>query len=75
MPGVAGRDRRRQFAELAQTLDAVWISNEVPGVLPGTAFPDIARLSPSRECFVLVKDGTQMIARTDGHGTWLEWLS
>ncbi|HEX8008627.1 MAG TPA: hypothetical protein VF482_19615 [Trebonia sp.] len=29
----------RQFAELTQTLDAVWISNEVPGVLPGTAFP------------------------------------
>jgi hypothetical protein len=72
--GYLTEPQRRQFAELVRTLNAVWISNEAPGVLPGTASPDIAGLSPGRECFVLVKNGTQVIARTDGHGTWLEWL-
>jgi hypothetical protein len=67
--------QRRQFSELMRTLDAVWISNEAPGVLPTTVLPDITGQSSGRECFVLVKDGTQAIARTDGHGTWLEWLS
>jgi hypothetical protein len=67
--------QRREFSELMRTLDAVWISNEAPGVLPCAASGDIARLSPGRECFVLVKDGTRAVARTDGHGTWLEWLS
>jgi hypothetical protein len=66
--------QRRQFAELVQMLDAVWLSNEAPGVLPGTVSPDIALPSPSRECFVLVKGGMQAIALTDGHGTWLRWL-
>jgi hypothetical protein len=65
--------QRRQFAELARTLDAVWISNEASGVLPGIAPPEAAALSA--ECFVLAKGGTHAIALTDGHGTWLEWLA
>lgn len=65
--------QRRQFAELVRTLDAVWISNEAPGVLPGIAPPEATALAA--ECFVLGKDGTQAIALTDGHGRWLRWLS
>jgi hypothetical protein len=64
--------KRRQFAELVRTLDAVWISNEAPGVLPGIAPPEAAVLAP--ECFVLAKDGAEAIALTDGHGSWLRWL-
>jgi hypothetical protein len=25
--------------------------------------------------FILMKDGTEPIAVTDSHGTWLEWLA
>jgi Uncharacterized protein conserved in bacteria (DUF2332) len=65
--------RRRDRAEFAKTvreLGAVWLSNEGPGVLPGTDIPE-------REAhgFILVKDGTGPVAVTDSHGTWIEWLS
>ena len=50
-------------------LGAVWLSNEAPGVLPWLT------VLPGGPSFVLVRDGTQVLARTDPHGTWLEWLS
>ncbi len=50
-------------------LGAVWLSNEAPGVLPDVKVP------PGHDgSFVLVQDGTQALARTDPHGTWLTWL-
>lgn len=61
--------RRSQFAELIRTLGAVWISNEGPGVLPGVLAPP-----PRSQAFALIRNGTQTLAFTDPHGTWLKWL-
>jgi hypothetical protein len=61
--------RRRQFAEVVRSLDAVWISNEAPGVVHGVPEP------PSQtRSFVLIQNG-RTIALTEGHGTWLQWLA
>jgi len=50
-------------------LGAVWLSNEAPGVLPDVKAP------PGDDgSFVLVRDGTRALARTDPHGTRLTWL-
>jgi hypothetical protein len=62
--------RRREFADLVRSLGVVWLSNEAPGVLPWISAPN-----RSREYFVLVRDGETVLARTDGHGTWVEWLA
>lgn len=64
------RSRRAEFATTVGELGAVWLSNEGPGVLPGVAIP-----GHDPQSFVLIANGTEAIARTDGHGTWLEWLS
>jgi hypothetical protein len=66
---VASADRER-FAAMVRGLGAVWLSNEAPGVVSGM---------PSEErddggCFV-VRDGRTLLARADGHGTWLQWLA
>ncbi len=61
--------QREQFAALVRTLDAVWISNEGPNVVPGVPAPPSGTRS-----FVLVRDG-RTIGLADGHGTWLEWLA
>jgi hypothetical protein len=58
-----------RFAETVRGLGAVWLSNEGPGVLPGT---EVA--GRDAHGFVLVRDGTEPVAVTDSHGTWLEWL-
>ncbi len=50
-------------------LGAVWLSNEGAGVLPGVP------TGTSPACFQLVRNGEEVLARTDPHGTWLEWLS
>jgi hypothetical protein len=62
-------EQRAQFARTMADLDAVWLSNEAPGVLPGVA-------GPPREGsnFMLVRNGREALAYTDPHGTWLEWL-
>ena len=61
--------RREKFAGLVRALGAVWLSNEAPGVLPGTA------ADHEEGHFTLAEDGTRTIAHTDPHGTWLRWLS
>jgi hypothetical protein len=61
--------KRREFAAAVRKLGAVWLSNEAPGVLPDVKIP-----SGHDGAFVLVRDGTQALARTDPHGTWLTWL-
>lgn len=62
-------DKRRAFAATVADLGAVWLSNEGEGVLPDL---DLSRHLGS---FVLVRDGTDVLARTDPHGTWVEWAS
>lgn len=62
-------DTRHAFAEAVRHLGAVWLSNEAPGVLSGlqqqTGVPEHA--------FVLVRDGSDVLAYTDSHGTWIDW--
>ena len=60
---------RARFAAVVAGLDAVWLSNEAPGVLPGS--PAGPRGAGN---FMLVRDGGTSLAATDGHGTWLDWL-
>lgn len=55
--------KRREFGAAARRLGAVWLSNEAPGVLPWLT------VLPGGPSFVLVRDGTQVLARTDPHGT------
>jgi hypothetical protein len=61
---------RVRFAATVAGLDAVWLSNEAPGIVPGSACA-AARQNGN---FVLLRDGGTPLAVTDGHGTWLDWL-
>jgi hypothetical protein len=67
-----GVSRRRAFAVTVAGLDAVWLSNEAPGVLPDLTDEPTPR--PDTDPFVLVRDGRTPIALTDGHGAWVEWV-
>jgi hypothetical protein len=61
--------KRCAFAALTRSLGAIWISNEAPGVVR-----DAAPSSPSRG-FMLVRGGTELLAQSDPHGSWIEWLA
>jgi hypothetical protein len=61
--------KRQAFAAAVRDLGATWLSNEGDGVLPSLA------TGPGTACFLLVRDGEEVLARTDPHGTWLEWLT
>jgi hypothetical protein len=61
--------KRRAFGAAVASLGAVWLSNEAAVVLPDVA----TGLSPGD--FVLVRDGTELVARSDPHATWMEWLA
>jgi hypothetical protein len=66
---VADTTARAAFADTVRSLGAVWVSNEAPGVL--TAATD----DPwPRGRFVLARDG-HPVARTDSHGTAVDWLA
>jgi hypothetical protein len=65
---VRPRERWRFFAAVAD-VTAVWLSNEVPGTVPGV--PSDAR---DESAAVLIRDGRMPLAHTDPHGTWLRWL-
>lgn len=60
---------RRQFAGTVRGLPAVWLSSEVPGVLPGPPVPGDDGL-----LYVLTRDGRDPLALADMHGAWLRWL-
>jgi hypothetical protein len=69
-------DARARFQELMTGLVADgachWVSNEAANVLPDVTAtgPRAGREAPH---FVLGLDG-QMVARTHGHGNYLQWL-
>jgi hypothetical protein len=63
------REDRESFAGILRGLDVVWFSNEAPGVVPGVPLD-----KRDDGTFVLARDGRQVLARTDGHGDWVEWL-
>lgn len=60
--------KRQAFARAVKDLGAVWLSNEGARVLP-----HLAKAAGPGE-FVLAVDGQEALARTDPHGTWVEWL-
>ena len=64
--------RRREFVAAVGRLDAVWLSNEAPGVLGDLV--DEPAPPPGTDAFVLVRDGRSALAFTDGHGTWIDRL-
>ena len=61
--GYVRQADRAEFAKTVGALGAVWLSNEGPGVLPGTAIPGC-----DPHGFVLAKD-TVPIGLTESHGT------
>ena len=62
---------RQNFAAAVRDLGAVWLSNEAPGVLPVPADPPAG---PGEDSFVLIRNGDHLLARTDPHGTWIDWV-
>lgn len=62
-------DKRNAFASAVAELDAVWLSNEGDGVLTGISSPD------RPDAFLLVRDGRELLAHTDPHGTWIDWAT
>jgi hypothetical protein len=60
---------RCRFAATVRALPAIWLSNEAPGVVPGQPIPPCRGVP-----FVLARDGDAILALTDSHGTWLQWL-
>jgi hypothetical protein len=68
---VVPQERRNAFAETVRNSNAVWISNEAPGL-----FPDLARTaprSPHRGHFLMAQDGLP-VAWTSPHGQSMEWF-
>jgi hypothetical protein len=61
--------KRQAFAAAVHDLGGVWLSNEGAGVLPDLS------TDPGPASFLLVRDGKEVLARTDPHGAWLEWLA
>jgi hypothetical protein len=68
---VPDAEQRHAFGETVRSLDARWLANEGPAVLQ-TAPAAGQQPWPTGE-FVLALDRVP-IARTDPHGTWIEWL-
>ena len=60
-------EKRAAFAALVAALRAVWLSNEGEGVLPGVR-------EDANGKFLLVRDGSELLARADPHGAWVEWV-
>lgn len=67
--------QRRAFAEVVTSRpDVVWVSNEVPGVVPGLVVEQpVPAFAPNAVAFAIGVGGVKALARADGHGTWLAW--
>jgi hypothetical protein len=68
---VTSHERRDEFAATVRKANAVWISNEAPGVFPSHA--KTAPPAPSRGHFLMMMDGTP-IAWTGPHGQSIDWF-
>ncbi|HEY1625870.1 MAG TPA: DUF2332 domain-containing protein [Streptosporangiaceae bacterium] len=63
------RADREQFGKTVAGLRCVWLSNEAPGVVAGITPP-----ANDRHNFLLIRDGSTLVATTDSHGTGVQWL-
>ncbi len=68
---IADRVDRDRFARVVHGLNAVWISNESPGVFPAI-LARVRRPAPPG-AFLLSVDGVP-VAWTQPHGEWIDWL-
>jgi len=68
---VADAVQRDAFARTVRALDAVWVSNESPGVF--TAIRDRLTRRGPRGGYLLAVNG-EPVAWTDPHGAWIEWI-
>jgi hypothetical protein len=68
---IADPAARGRFADTVRGLNAVWISNEAPGVFPAIAARLRRRGPPG--AFLLAVDGVP-VAWTQPHGQWIDWL-
>jgi len=66
--GYVSEAVRRQFTEMVQALDAVWLSNEPAPLL------EVTPPAGDDGSFLMVTGGRTALAVTDPHGTWLRWL-
>ncbi|HEV2374652.1 MAG TPA: DUF2332 domain-containing protein [Streptosporangiaceae bacterium] len=79
--GYVAEARRRAFGAAVRALGAVWLSNEGPEVVAGVTPPAVSEApggdgeAGRQGGFLLVRDGTHPLARTNPHGMWLEWLA
>jgi hypothetical protein len=62
-------EERRTVVDIMRGLPATWLSNEAPGVIPDVAVP-----AHQGRPFALIRDGHDVLALTDGHGDWVQWL-
>jgi hypothetical protein len=69
---VTSGEQRDLFAGTMRRSDAVWISNEAPGVFP--SYAKTAPRAPSRGRFLMMLDGTP-VAWTGPHGQSIDWFA
>jgi hypothetical protein len=62
-------NKRGAFADAVHDLGAVWLSNEGEGAI---ASPAGTNASHKGDHFILIRDGEELLAFTDPHGTWIE---
>lgn len=67
-------ERRLRFAEIMKELAVVWLSNEGPSVIPSVRAA-LDRPLPGEVCFLLGRDGRELLAFSHHHGRWIEWLA
>lgn len=60
--------KRAAFARVIDQLGVHWLSHEAPAILPLTAGDD----GPG---FRLVENGSEVLAHTDPHGSWVRWVA
>lgn len=70
LPYLTDHDRE-SFVELVEALNAVWVSNEAPGIVPG--MPEWLETSQLAGAFVIGMNG-ENVALADAHGAWMRWL-
>lgn len=64
-------DVRETFARTVRGLDATWIANESPTLIPGVP-QEVVDRRRLRDEFLMTVDGAPA-AWADGHATWIDW--
>jgi hypothetical protein len=61
--------KRAAFAAAVAALGATWLSNEAPGIVAGV------KSDRDDGGFLLIRNGRELLACSDPHGTWLHWVA